>query len=89
MAAADLKELAEDSLQLLKAAIHDERFPWLFHASVWGSLIGMFELNNLGAPTALPPLQALLPKQLSCHAATATPGWAGCVQHHHQGQHHH
>ena len=46
---ADLMELAEDSLQLLTAALHDERFPWLFHPDAYGAIIGMFELNNLGA----------------------------------------
>ena len=47
-AAAELKDLASDSLNLLKAAIYDERFPALFDLEVYGSIVGMFELNNLG-----------------------------------------
>lgn len=46
---AELRGLAEESLQLLREAIHDERFPALFSLDVYGSIIGMFELNNLGA----------------------------------------
>lgn len=45
---ADLQELASDSLELLKAFLYDERFPALFHLDVYGSIMGMFELNNLG-----------------------------------------
>lgn len=45
---AELKDLASDSLSLLKAAIYDERFPALFDLDVYGSIVGMFELNNLG-----------------------------------------
>lgn len=45
---AELKELASDSLNLLKAAIYDECFPALFDLDVYGSIVGMFELNNLG-----------------------------------------
>lgn len=47
MLGAEIHNLASDSLQLLKAAIYDERFPALFHLDVYGSIIGMFELNNL------------------------------------------
>ena len=47
-AVAELKDLASDSLNLLKAAIYDERFPALFDLEVYGSIVGMFELNNLG-----------------------------------------
>lgn len=46
---AELKDLASDSLNLLRAAIYDERFPALFDLDVYGSIVGMFELNNLGA----------------------------------------
>lgn len=63
---AELKGLASDSLHLLQAAIYDERFPELFGLDVYGSIVGMFELNNLGmqaihtAPQcgahALPPM---------------------------------
>ena len=45
--AADLRGLAEDSLTLLKEFLYDERFPALFDLEVYGSIIGMFELNNL------------------------------------------
>ena len=44
----DLKDLAQESLSLLQAAIYDDRFPALFDLEVYGNLIGMFELNNLG-----------------------------------------
>lgn len=44
---ADMKELAAESLGLLKAAIFDARFPALFSLKVYGSIIGLFELNNL------------------------------------------
>ena len=45
---AELKALAQESLSLLQAAIYDERFPALFDLDVYGSIVGMFELNNLG-----------------------------------------
>eukprot|EP00877_Chromochloris_zofingiensis_P000067 jgi/Chrzof1/10060/Cz04g25210.t1 len=44
---AQIRELASDSLQHLKAAIYDPRFPELFYLQFYGSLVGMFELNNL------------------------------------------
>ena len=47
-ASSELRGLAEASLDLLKAAIFDGRFPALFSPEVYGSVIGMFELNNLG-----------------------------------------
>lgn len=50
--AADLKELASDSLSLLKEFLYDERFPALFDLSIYGSIIGMFELNNLSEPSS-------------------------------------
>jgi hypothetical protein len=43
-----VKGLAAESLQLLRAALFDPRFPALFELPVYGSIIGMFELNNLG-----------------------------------------
>jgi hypothetical protein len=46
---AELRGLAAESLELLRAALYDERFPALFELPVYGSIIGMFELNNLGA----------------------------------------
>lgn len=45
---AEMRELAGDSLTLLRDAIYDPHFPALFDLRVWGSIIGMFELNNLG-----------------------------------------
>lgn len=45
--AADLRGLAEDSLTLLKEFLYDERFPALFDLDVYGSIIGIYELNNL------------------------------------------
>jgi hypothetical protein len=53
-----LRKLASDSLQLLKTALYDERFPVLFHLDVYGSIVGMFELNNLSAP--LPTMPAVI-----------------------------
>lgn len=54
-------------MQLLTAALYDERFPWLLHLDVYGAIIGMFELNNLGAvptrhhvPHRLTPIIRLL-----------------------------
>ena len=44
---AGLRQLAADSLELLSAALFDPCFPALFDLRVWGSIIGMFELNNL------------------------------------------
>ena len=46
----ELKQLAGDSLQLLAAALSScaVQFPALFDLRVFGSIIGMFELNNLG-----------------------------------------
>lgn len=44
---AGLQQLSADSLELLRAALYDARFPALFDLRVWGSIIGMFELNNL------------------------------------------
>jgi hypothetical protein len=49
----DLKELASDSLELFRRAIELDHprmyreFIALFDLDVWGSIIGMFELNNL------------------------------------------
>ncbi|KAL4419340.1 hypothetical protein ABPG75_002643 [Micractinium tetrahymenae] len=49
-AAADMRQLAADSLELLCAALPPHllrRFPALLTLPMWGSIIGMFELNNL------------------------------------------
>ncbi|KAK9805419.1 hypothetical protein WJX73_003394 [Symbiochloris irregularis] len=47
---AELRDLAEESLDLLKPALAAQAsaFPALFDLRVYGSIIGMFELNNLG-----------------------------------------
>lgn len=42
-----VKELANESLQLLKKAIYDEECEPLFTLDIFGHLIGMFEQNNL------------------------------------------
>ncbi|XP_031105734.1 histone-lysine N-methyltransferase ATXR2 [Ipomoea triloba] len=42
-----IKELANKSLQLLKAAIFDQECKPLFSLEIYGHIIGMFELNNL------------------------------------------
>ena len=44
---AALRGLAGDSALLLRRALFDARFPALFNDEVLGSLVGMFELNNL------------------------------------------
>ena len=61
----DLKEMAEDALTLLKEALQHSapdlcsQHPAILHLDVWGSLIGMFELNNLTLLVASPvPLWA-------------------------------
>ena len=59
-AAAGVKELASDSLELLREFLYDDRFPALFDIELYGSIIGMFELNNLSMP--------LLPCTLLQHA---------------------
>lgn len=46
--------MAQESLSLLQAAIYDERFPALFDLDVYGSIVGMFELNNLGIMSPSP-----------------------------------
>ncbi|GAB4823261.1 hypothetical protein N2152v2_010307 [Parachlorella kessleri] len=57
-----IRQLAEDSLELLKAAIYNPRFPALFDLRVWGSIIGMFELNNLNlfVPSPIQRWQGLI-----------------------------
>lgn len=45
---AELKGLAADSLALLRAALYDARFPALFELELYGAIVGIFELNNLG-----------------------------------------
>ncbi|MEW5302786.1 MAG: hypothetical protein WDW36_005534 [Sanguina aurantia] len=43
----ELRDLADASLAHLRAAIFDPRFSGLFSSEVYGSIVGMFELNNL------------------------------------------
>ena len=45
-----MKQLASDSLELLRDFLYDERFPALFDIELYGAIIGMFELNNLSMP---------------------------------------
>lgn len=40
--------MAADSLALLRAALYDARFPALFELELYGAIVGIFELNNLG-----------------------------------------
>jgi SET domain len=61
----DMKEMAEDSLYLFTEAVKNRNstlvttFPAVLHLNIWGSLIGMFELNNLSMLVASPvPLWA-------------------------------
>ena len=61
----DMKELAEDSLHLFIEALKARKtdlctaFPAALHLNIWGSLIGMFELNNLSLLVSSPvPLWA-------------------------------
>ncbi|ESW21952.1 hypothetical protein PHAVU_005G113700 [Phaseolus vulgaris] len=49
-----IKELAFESLQLLKAAIFDKECEPLFSLEIYGHIIGMFELNNLDLVVASP-----------------------------------
>ncbi|KNA15267.1 hypothetical protein SOVF_099860 [Spinacia oleracea] len=49
-----LKELAFESLQLLKEAIFDEECAPLFSLEIYGHIVGMFELNNLDLVVASP-----------------------------------
>ena len=49
-AAPGVKQLASDSLELLREFLYDDRFPALFDLELYGSIIGMFELNNLSTP---------------------------------------
>ncbi|XP_024987500.1 histone-lysine N-methyltransferase ATXR2 [Cynara cardunculus var. scolymus] len=49
-----IRQLAFESLELLKAAIFDEECSPLFSLEVYGHIIGMFELNNLDLVVASP-----------------------------------
>ncbi|KAL8253525.1 hypothetical protein R6Q59_031746 [Mikania micrantha] len=49
-----IKQLAFESLELLKAAILDEECLPLFSLEIYGHIIGMFELNNLDLVVATP-----------------------------------
>ncbi|XP_047939856.1 histone-lysine N-methyltransferase ATXR2 [Salvia hispanica] len=49
-----IKDLAFESLQLLKEAIYDEECALLFSLDIYGHIIGMFELNNLDLVVASP-----------------------------------
>ncbi|PIN18330.1 putative histone tail methylase containing SET domain [Handroanthus impetiginosus] len=49
-----IKNLAFESLQLLKEAIYDRECAPLFSLDIYGHIIGMFELNNLDLVVASP-----------------------------------
>ncbi|KAL8474381.1 hypothetical protein ACS0TY_031011 [Phlomoides rotata] len=49
-----IKDLAFQSLQLLKEAIYNEECAPLFSLNLYGHIIGMFELNNLDLVVASP-----------------------------------
>ncbi|KFK39502.1 hypothetical protein AALP_AA3G252100 [Arabis alpina] len=49
-----IKDLACNSLELLKAAIFDKECEALFSLEIYGNIIGMFELNNLDLVVASP-----------------------------------
>ncbi|KAL0444058.1 UNVERIFIED_CONTAM: Histone-lysine N-methyltransferase ATXR2 [Sesamum latifolium] len=49
-----IKDLAFESLQLLKEAIYDTECVPLFSLDIYGHIIGMFELNNLDLVVASP-----------------------------------
>ena len=50
------RDLADSSLELLRAALPDlaSRYPPLFSLDVFGSVIGIFELNNLSLTVPTP-----------------------------------
>ncbi|KAF3325646.1 histone-lysine N-methyltransferase ATXR2 isoform X1 [Carex littledalei] len=50
----EIRDLASTSLELLKDAIFDAECAPLFSLDVYGSIIGMFELNNLDLVVASP-----------------------------------
>ncbi|XP_078437215.1 histone-lysine N-methyltransferase ATXR2 isoform X2 [Wolffia australiana] len=50
----EIRDLAHESLQLLRAAIFDVECGPLFSLDVYGHIIGMFELNNLDLVVASP-----------------------------------
>ena len=51
-----VRDLATSSLDLLRAALPDlvSRYPPLFSLDVFGSVIGIFELNNLSLSVPTP-----------------------------------
>ncbi|KAL0306913.1 UNVERIFIED_CONTAM: Histone-lysine N-methyltransferase ATXR2 [Sesamum radiatum] len=49
-----IKDLAFESLQLLKEAIYEKECAPLFSLDIYGHIIGMFELNNLDLVVASP-----------------------------------
>lgn len=76
---AELRDLADESLNLLKGALASQaaRFPALFDLRVYGSIIGMFELNNLGEaklrsaclPIACESIRSVLPSRPASNKA--------------------
>ncbi len=79
------RELAEDSAALLRAALPGVRAAWpaLLHADVWGSVVGMFELNNLGLAVPSPVEDFFLMVRRLCgglRGALAARGWPLCTR---------
>ena len=58
--------LARDSLELLRAALFDARFADLFDLDVYGAILGMFELNNMGESIRL---GSLISMHLNCQCS--------------------
>jgi hypothetical protein len=84
--AADLRQFACDSLELLAAALRERcpaaaaAFPALLDPRVYGSLIGMFELNNLSLFVAGPvPRWAAAVEELPAAARAAAEAAGGGV----------
>lgn len=77
---AELKDLAAESLGLLAAALPRQQaaFPALLSLPMYGALIGMFELNNLGGQclTALPNVH-LLGNSTTISACASSTTWVG------------
>lgn len=75
-----MRGLAEDSLQLLKGALYDDHFPWLFEPLVWGSILGLFDLNNLGEAPRTGKLKVV--KAVSKQVCGCVGSWrmASCCQ---------
>lgn len=63
-------------MDLLKAFLYDERFPALFELNLYGSIIGMFELNNLSELPA-----ATMTHLMMCLSHTHCMSWVRMMLH--------